>query len=132
MNILFEPLTLNLFQIAAIVMGAAFLGWLAALCFSLDHIEEFGLHPRPAPPRLEEVLHVLKGLFIAHRTLMWRHRADTRADHTLFSSDELRRAYRILRAYGMSPSMQTPPKTTPDTAEPTAPRDYAAPKRAAQ
>lgn len=132
MNILFEPLTLNLFQLAAIVMVAAFLGWLAALCFTLDKIEEFGLHPRETPPRLEEVLQVLKGLFVAHRVLMWRHRADTRADHTLFSSDELRRAYRILRAYGMSPSMQTPPKAMPDTAQPSAPRDYAVPREAAR
>ena len=54
MNLLFEPFPITAFQLAFIAGFAGGIGWLIAVAFSLDKIQEFGLHRTTAATRAFE------------------------------------------------------------------------------
>ncbi len=114
-SIFFGPLKVTLFQLAALAVFCLAIGWLAAVSYHYDKVDEVlcQLHatddsPRPPPRSLGPLLDALTALFTDYRHLLWRLAAmkgeKPRPLHDASHSPAYVRAYNLLRAYGRTPS----------------------------
>jgi hypothetical protein len=111
-DILFSPLPLTAWQLLFLVGFACFVTWLVVTMWQMDKVDA-AWRPATAPPPLRDVLCALRGLYSAHSVLLWRHHATRHTGHRAPMCEASKRAYRVLRAYGMQPSTQQPPKPAP-------------------
>lgn len=112
-SILFDQVDINLFQLFVLVSLFGAMGWLAAIAYHYDQVDEVicQLHAtddtRPAPRSLTPLLDALADLFAEHRVLLWRHATSKgekpRPLNDLHSTVAYVRAYNVLRAYGRAP-----------------------------
>lgn len=112
-SILFDSLNVNLFQVAALAIFCLAIGWIVAVAYHYDQVDEVicQLHAtddtRPAPRSLTPLLDALADLFAEHRVLLWRHATSKgekpRPLNDLHSTVAYVRAYNVLRAYGRAP-----------------------------
>lgn len=112
-SMLFDPLNINLFQLAAMALFCLAIGWIVAVAYHYDKVDEVicQLHAiddaRPATRSLTPLLDALADLFAEHRVLLWRHATGKgekpRPLHDLHSTVAYVRAYNVLRAYGRAP-----------------------------
>lgn len=119
-DFLFSPLPLTAWQLLFLVGFGCFLTWLAVTMWQMDKVDA-AWRPATAPPALHDVLCALRGLYSAHHVLLWRHHASRQTGHRPPMCEASRRAWRVLRSYGMQPSTQQPPKPVPTPAPAQAP-----------